>query len=450
MNLSINTHQGDTLQTRKQRPHRLLAGLVIAGTFFVAAACGGDDSGSDNTSAPDTTAATSDTTGGSTETTSGGTTETTTGATETTTGSTESTAGGGSGFSLKATAEGCQERGITDPADMSVGREVARCDPGFPAPQPLAEHTKITVSSAFSLEFMSPILLAQSLGEFEKENLEVEMVNVSFADAVPQMAQGTIDAAVGGIEIALFNAGNQGLPVKAVLANYFPPNAGDYTQPQTGLWCRTDRFSDPSNPDPAETQDMVWASSVGKGSISIWYSATELAERVPGFDISDTEVQQIPSADTVTALQNGAIDCGILLDPLWLQVADDPAYVQMATQTPGEPLGLIAFGKNLLEDHPEVGDAFARAYIRTINTYYNGDYHSNAEVMEKIAELTGVDIERMTLVPSLTFDWEFRSRTTTAVQQFFIDAGTITGFSTPVPEDQIVDRGFANRAVGAE
>ena len=131
---------------------------------------------------------------------------------------------------------------------------------------------------------------------------------------------------------------------------------------------------------------MVWASSVGKGSISIYYSATEIQSRVPDFDIRPVEVQQIPSADTVTALQNGAIDCGILLDPLWLQVADDPAYVLIATQTPGEPLGQISFGKNLLVDNPEVGEAFVRAFMRTINTYYAGDYHSDPEVMDEIAE----------------------------------------------------------------
>jgi hypothetical protein len=33
---------------------------------------------------------------------------------------------------------------------------------------------------------------------------------------------------------------------------------------------------------------------------------------------------RIPNADIVTPLQNGAIHCGILLDPTWLQVADDP------------------------------------------------------------------------------------------------------------------------------
>lgn len=428
------------METKKTK--KLLTGFAIATALLAAAACGGDDSGSDETTAaPTTTAATTDTTAGSTE--------TTTGSTETTAGSTETTAGG-TGEGLVATVAGCEASGVTDQVDMTPGRAVARCDADTPAPQPLAEKTTLTVSSAFSLEFMSPILLAKSLGEFEKENLDVEIVSVGFADAVPQLAQGTIDASVGGIELALFNAGNQGLPVKAVLGNYFPGNAGNYDEPQTGLWCRRDAFSDPENPDPAETQDMIWASSVGKGSISVYYSATEIAARAPGFDVSGVEVQQIPSADTVTALQNNAIQCGILLDPLWLQVADDPAYVMMATQTPGEPLGLIAFGKNLLEDNREAGEAFVRAYIRTINTYYDGDYHANAEVMAEIAAQTGVEVERMTQVDSLVFDWELREGTTDRVQEFFIKVGVITGFDTPVAEDAIVDRGFYLAAVGAE
>jgi NitT/TauT family transport system substrate-binding protein len=333
---------------------------------------------------------------------------------------------------------------------MTAGREPARCEPGSPAPQPLAERKTLKVSSAFSLEFMSPILLAQSLGEFEKENIEIEMVNVGYADAVPQLAQGTLDASVGGIEIALFNAGNQDLPVRVVMGNYYPPDAGNYDVPQTGLWCRRDAFSTPDDPDLLETMDMTWASSVGKGSISIYYSATEIAKQAPGFDVTDVEVQQIPSADTVTALQNGAIQCGILLDPLWLQVAEDPNYVMVATQTPSEPLGQISFGKNLLEDDREAGEAFTRAILRTINTYYAGDYHSNAEVMNEIAEQTGVTVERMTQVPSLTFDWEIREGTTERVQEFFIKVGVITQFSEPVPEDKLVDRSFYLAAVGAE
>ena len=73
----------------------------------------------------------------------------------------------------------------------------------------------------------------------------------------------------------------------------------------------------------------------------MYYATAEIEERVPDFDITKVDIQQIPNADIVTALQNGAVDCGILLDPTWLQVADDPGYFLAATQTPGEPVGGI-------------------------------------------------------------------------------------------------------------
>jgi NitT/TauT family transport system substrate-binding protein len=343
---------------------------------------------------------------------------------------------------------GCA-KGWTDPAIISVDRAVARCDKGAPAPQPLAQMTTVKLSSAFRLEFMSPILLADSLGEFAKENIKLEFVNLSFADAAPQLAQGTLDAAVGGFEIALFSAANQNLPVKAVMGNYYPPDAGDYTKPQTGLWCRRDRFTTPDKPADAELQTKSWASSVGKGSSAIYYSAAEIQKRLPSFDITKVDIQRIPSADTVTALQNGAIDCGVLLDPTWTVVADNPDYFQAATQTPGEPLGMIAYGKSLLQDKPDVGVAFARAIIRTINTYYSGDYHNDPAVIAEIAKQTNQpDTAALTKVPSLVMDWEIRKDTTTRIQDLFIKLGVITDFSTPIAEDKVVDRSFYERAVG--
>lgn len=396
----------------------IVAALLTAGSL-VAGACG-DDSGSKNGSATTTTA-------------KGGASSSTTSVVQ------------------KATVAGC-EKGYTDPNNLSATRQVARCTPGNPAPKPLAQKTKIRVSSSFRLEFNAPLLLANSLGEYAKENLEFEFVNLSFADAVPQLANGSIDAAVGGFEVALFNAGNAGLPVKVVMGNYFPPKAGDYTVPQTGLWCRRDAFSNPQDPNKVlkEIETKRWASSVGKGSSGIYYAAAEIQKRLPDFDIKKVTVDRIPSTDIVNALKNKAIDCGILLDPVWAQVKDDPNFWQAATQTPGEPLGIYAFGKSLLQDKPEVGEAFIRAFIRTVNTYFQGDYHSDAKVMDQIAKDTGQDLKALTALPSLTMDWEIRNGTTTRIQQLFIDLGVITDYKTPVAEDKLVDRSFYKKVLGVQ
>jgi NitT/TauT family transport system substrate-binding protein len=343
---------------------------------------------------------------------------------------------------------GC-EHGWTDPDDLAVDRQVARCEKGAPAPQPLPERTTVTLSSAYRLESTSPFLLADSLGELDKENIDLEFVNLPFADAVPQLAQGTLDAAFGGFELALFNGVHQGLPIRTVLGAYFPMGAGDRTQPQTGLWCRRDAFTTPDQPRDAELQSMVWATSIGKGSPAVYYSAAQIRKAVPDFDIATVDIQRIPAADTITALRNAAVDCGVLLDPTWLELVDDPDYYLAAVFATTEPIGGIVYGKTLLEDRPDVGVAFARAIIRTINTYYAGDYHADPAVMAEIARVTNQpDPAALTAVPSLVMDWEIRRDTATRIQAIFIEIGVITDFTTPIPEDRVVDRSFTDRAVG--
>jgi NitT/TauT family transport system substrate-binding protein len=93
--------------------------------------------------------------------------------------------------------------------------------------------------------------------------------------------------------------------------------------------------------------------------------------------------------------------------------------------------------------------AVARAFIRSVNTFYQGDYHKDDVVMDLISKEIDRPIDALRLVPSLVMDWEVREGTTERVQQLFIDSGTITDFSTPVPEEKLVDRSFYLEAIGA-
>ena len=375
----------------------------------------------------------------------------------TTTLSTATTSPPTTGTGNVATVAGCEKKGYSDPSDLSDKRAVARCDPNTPAAKPLPKkadgtNEKVVLASNFKLEFNSPIGLGMALGEFAKENLDVDFQNIPFATSVPQLHTGQVDVAVGGFENALFGAGNNNLNVRVALGNYFPPKASDYTVPQTGLWCRRDVFTTPTNPNFKELETKKWATSVGRGSSAMYYSVAELQKRVPGFNYKTVDVQAIPSTEILNAVKSKAVDCGILLDPIWVQVRSDPNFVQAATQTPGEPLGLMAYGKRLLQDRKDIGDAFARAYIRTVNTYYQGDYHKDAKVMAEIQKFTGQTpdtFNQLAALDSLTMDWEIRKDTTTRIQQLFIEVGAITEFKTPVPEDKLVDRSFYERAVGA-
>lgn len=342
---------------------------------------------------------------------------------------------------------GC-ENGWTDPTDLSPSRPVARCSPGTPAPKPLSQSTNLTVSIPWRLEFAAPILLANSMGEFAKENLTITIVAMPGYDAIPQLAQGQLDASVGGYEVAFFNAERIGLPVRAVMGNYFPPSAGDYSVPQTGLWCRRDSFSDPANPNLLETQDMTWSTATGKSSVAFFYSVEELTKRFPEFDAERVKTTVLPATESPTALQNGAVDCATLIDPVWLGFTGGD-YVLAATQVPVEPMGFVLFGKSLLHDSPAVGDAFMRAVVRTINTYLSGDYHQNDAVMTQLAkDMNQPNADFMKKTPSLVFDWELRAGTAERIQKMFIGLNSISTYEEPIPDSRLLDRSYYEHAVG--
>jgi NitT/TauT family transport system substrate-binding protein len=342
--------------------------------------------------------------------------------------------------------DGCAENGRTDPTDESMGRTVARCEPGWPQPKPLAERETVKLGNRFRAEFVAPILLAEHYGLFEEENIDVEWVELSLTDSMVPMDDCDVDFAVGGTEASFHNGVANGLDVKMVLGNYFPPDAGDPTVDQTGLWVRRDVFSDPANPDITELKGARVASAVGLGSVVIYPVAQAFDEA--GFSLLDMEFEQIPSGDHFTALENNAVQAAWMLDPYWIEAAADPDnYVLLVTQTPGEPLGGIYAGPCVRTgDKMEAGQAFVRAYIRAINTYLPLEYQDDAEVMAALEEETGATLESLETTPPLYFDWEMRATTSQNAQKYFIEFETVE-YTDVLTDDQVMDRSMYDAVI---
>ncbi|MFJ1881105.1 ABC transporter substrate-binding protein [Streptomyces sp. NPDC088137] len=347
--------------------------------------------------------------------------------------------GGGTAAAPRAVkpVPGCGAGSWTDPADLAPDRKAARCDKGAPAARPLAKKRKITVATGtLSAEYVAPLQVAVAKGEFAKEGLDVELKVLPTPDALPLLAKGDVDAQWAAPEAAVMNGINGGFDIKWVAGNFSP----DPTS-KSGLWVR---LKDGESADHVEMAGRKLGTMIGKGSVIAYPMDTSLKKHGGGLD--RISFQQLGSADVLTALQNGGVDSAWLLDPIWRKVDGDEKYAFLGGQPVGEPLGGVLFGPTLLNEDPDAGVAFLRAYIRTVNTYFAGDYKSDPGFVTELAKLMKTDEATLRSTPSMRMDWEIRKGTTDRLQEAYADSGVSKGAS--VPEAKAVDRAMYSEAVG--
>src|SRR5690606_19367527 len=105
---------------------------------------------------------------------------------------------------------GCEGTGRTDPADLAVARVVARCAPGAPEPRPLDDEQRLRIAVEDGAAAARPLLVADRQGELAAEGLDVEIVSLPAAEGYAALAEGKVDAVVGRLHAALFDAVHAG------------------------------------------------------------------------------------------------------------------------------------------------------------------------------------------------------------------------------------------------
>jgi NitT/TauT family transport system substrate-binding protein len=334
-----------------------------------------------------------------------------------------------------AAVAGCGPKAAT-PLSQIWPREIARCDPGTPAPRKLAEKTKVTVAIASKTADLAMALVwAAASGEFAKENLDVEIKVMPSSSTLSLLANGKLDATWSSQSAFFFNAVNDDFDIRWVLGANFPPQNA-----KEGLWVRNDRVK--------RIQDLkgkTIASLVGPGSSVSYIIDNEL--RKVGLSIKDVTLKQFDAGSLVLALKQGAVDAAFLQSPAWFQIKDDPAYRHIGGLWTGESLIGPVYGPSLLRENPEAGLAFVRAVIRTYSTYFTGDYMSDDAFVQKLAQAMGTKPEALKQAAPLVWDWEIRDRTVAGLQKTFQDAGAVR-YREPIPDSRYVDSSFYKAAVG--
>jgi NitT/TauT family transport system substrate-binding protein len=339
---------------------------------------------------------------------------------------------------------GCGDVAATDPADLRTDRIVARCGPGAPGPDPLSEPATVRVALREPSEDMAPVLLADRMGEFAEENLSVELEFMDPVEAFEALANGEVDAVAGDMHAAFLDMVTEGDGARLVLGGPVPATAGDTSRPQAGLWIepgaleRPEQWSD-LNGKPVAVEDGIWGAPA--------YPIMVLLTQRLG-SLNHVQLVFASGDEAADRLLGGELAAAWLETPHWRPVAARGAHQLVATRPPVESLGGMVFGERLLDmdEERDVGVAFSRAIIRTINTYLAGDYWNDPDVMAALSEVTGLD-DGLLGDPPLVHDWELRQGTLERIQEeAFIPLGAVV-FEQTVDEDRFVDRSLYEDAI---
>ena len=342
-------------------------------------------------------------------------------------------------------AEGCGRQAVTDPEDLSAGRVVARCGAGSPAaaPLPAATTVRVAVPEQPGPE-LAPLFVADALGEFEAENLAVELVPLDDRSAMEAVDAGTVDVAVGGVGGAYLDALSRGTEARLVLGGVLASNPNDLGRPQAGLWVRDDALSE--DPDLGDLELQPVGSPAGVRSAANYPAG--LAFSQTDITLNEVALRESDGPEAASDLLDGRLAAAWLDGAAWARVADQPGIRLVATLPASESIDGTVVSSALLGPERRVGLAYARAIIRTINTHLTGDYREDDDVVDAVADGTGLAADELRDLPPLLFDWELRAGTIGRIEEELILIGGVS-YDEPVAPDTHVDRTLASEAVGA-
>jgi NitT/TauT family transport system substrate-binding protein len=311
-------------------------------------------------------------------------------------------------------------------------------------PQPLDEETSITITPAVAIEPFSPVFMAAAFGEFEKENLDVTITPLSPSDGYVAVAQGDAHVQVGGVNAAFLNAVNAGTELRWVAnVHQTGPDSLD------GLWVRNEFLNDDGDVDADTMRDMQIAIGAG-GITSTSALPTSIWAEEQGVALNELQLQPLGGNDIAIALEAGSIGAGYVLSPQWITIQESGCCT-LVTPLPALAASTYTMSADFIENEPEVAQAIMRAIARTVDTYLQGDYHADDEVMAVMAEQFGVPVEGIRQTPSLVFDPDLGLDfdVLEELQEVWI-ANDVVEYDEPLPLDRLTDRSVVEAVIGSD
>jgi NitT/TauT family transport system substrate-binding protein len=340
-----------------------------------------------------------------------------------------------------STATGAPD-GTTQATSLTTAAAAVSSGPNTPAPRPLAKRTSVKLVSTLNAEAFAALYLADEFGEFDKENLDADVVQLTLPDALPGLIQGNIALLAAGYNAGPLNAIAGGADLKWVASTYAPS-----PKSMAGMWVRSDLFPATGTFDLCTLRGkrISFGAPIGLATSTAWWFGDELQKCGIGF--SDFELSLLAGGDLVTALSTGAVDAGFLPDPLWADPAEK-GYAKLVVPQPAFPIGGFIMGP-IREKQPDVAAAIVRAMVRASRTYLQGDYRNDPKVRAALLNGLGIPEPLLAVGGSGIFPPDMRMVPDAAepMQDAWIRAGGILNYSEAIPATDLIDDSIVDRVL---
>ncbi|WP_326837062.1 ABC transporter substrate-binding protein [Amycolatopsis rhabdoformis] len=333
-----------------------------------------------------------------------------------------------------ACAPSAQQNQATDakqvsvlPAGVSLSGKA-----GTPAPKPLGQKASLKVGIPSKLELEAPALLAQTYGEFAKENLDVTFVTDTVPNLLTLLGQDKIDLVYAGAQALVFNALRHGVPIRWV-------SGVASASPDSGVYMSTKYGSKASDFNPASLKGKNIGVNPGGLAAPSEYGLYDLITKG---GLKPADVRMTPFSDIsamVQALNNGSIDGATVGPPFTAAIKQGVAFNAEGGYPDTMQIAGYFATTDLLGAHRDAGVAFFRAVERTVNTHLSGDYHQDTDVMTKMAQQLGTSVETLRVAPSVPFDFNLPAASVASLQKMYQAVPNTLQVDSPVKPEELID-----------
>jgi NitT/TauT family transport system substrate-binding protein len=228
---------------------------------------------------------------------------------------------------------------------------------------------------------MTPFYLAQKMGYFKAEGLDVQFVPLpSAALMIAPLGAGQLDVGGGAITAGLYNAVGRGIDLRIVAdLGSDPPGYGFQTLVVRNSLLRSGGYK--SVRDLKGKRIAITARGISTSAL------VAALLKTGGLTMNDVTMLYMPVADQIAAMRNDSLDASLMPEPgpslaekegVGTKILRDDAYY------PNQQIVAMFYGATFLKNR-EAGVRFMRAYLRGVRLY--NDNLKNGRLSGKQADV---------------------------------------------------------------